>query len=142
MHYATFELEQTWANYGPRAKSGPPVILFWPTVTNTNLNSHRELSGRPFFSLNGSDFQQNKPQRCKIGIKNEVKTFHFGDHIRTWTVISKKKSSPCFPISVRPAASTVFPNLALRVKSLPTPELEPFLCFSKKYKMSLTPFVT
>ena len=56
--------------------------------------------------------------------KNEVKTFYFGDHIRTWTVISKtKRSSPCFPISVRPAASTVFPNLALRVKSLPTPGL-------------------
>ena len=41
--------------------------------------------------MDDSDFQQNKPQRCKIGIKNEVKTFHFGDHIRTWTVISKKK---------------------------------------------------
>ena len=30
-------------------------------------------------------------KRCKIGIKNEVKTSYFGDHIRTWTVISKKK---------------------------------------------------
>ena len=30
---------------------------------------------------------------------------------------------PCFPISVRPAASTVFPNLALRAKSLPTTAL-------------------
>ena len=39
----------TWANYGPRAKSGPPVLLFWPAGTYTNLNSHRELSGRPFF---------------------------------------------------------------------------------------------
>ena len=73
--------------------------------------------------MDGSDFQQNKRQRCKIGIKNEVKTFDFGDHIRTWSVISKKKSSRCFPISVRPAASTVFPNLALRVKSLPIPAL-------------------
>ena len=44
--------------------------------------------------INGSDFQQNKLQRGKIGIKNEineVKIFYFGDHIRTWTVISKKK---------------------------------------------------
>ena len=42
--------------------------------------------------MDGSDFfQKNKPQRCKIEIKNEVKTFHFGNHIRTWTVISKKK---------------------------------------------------
>ena len=72
--------------------------------------------------MDGSDFQKNKPQRCKIGIKNEVKTFYFGDHIRMWTVISKKKRSlPCFTVSVRPAASTVFPNLALRAKSLPTP---------------------
>ena len=39
----------------------------------------------------GSDFQQNKPQQCKIGIKNEVKTFYLGHHIRTWTVIFKKK---------------------------------------------------
>ena len=64
-------------------------------------------------------------------MKNEVKTFHFEDHIRTWTVISKKKkkkkkqkrSSPCFPLSVRPAASTVFPNLALREKSLFTSDV-------------------
>ena len=87
-------IDQTWANYGPRAKSGPPVLLFWPAGTYTNLNSHRELSGRPFFPLeimDGSDFEQNKPQRCKIGIKNEMKTFYFEDHIRTWTVISKKK---------------------------------------------------
>ena len=35
----------------------------------------------------GSDFQKNKPQRCKIGIKNEVKAFHFGDHKKK----SKKK---------------------------------------------------
>ena len=92
--------------------------------TYTNLNSHSDLSGRSFFPLeimDGSDFQKNRPQRCKIGIKNEVKTFYFGDHIRTWTVISKR-FSPCFPISVGPAASTVFPNLALRVKSLPTPD--------------------
>ena len=39
-------------------------------------------------------FEKNKPQRCKIGIKNkknEVKTFYVGDHICTWTVILKKK---------------------------------------------------
>ena len=42
-------LSQTWANYGPRAKSGPPVLLFWPAGTYTNLNSHREFNGRPFF---------------------------------------------------------------------------------------------
>ena len=41
----------------------------------------------------------------------------------------KKRSSPCFPISVRPAASTVFPNLALRVKSLPTPVLDRCVVF-------------
>ena len=77
--------------------------------------------------MDGSDLRQNKLQRCKIGINNEVKTFYFGDHIRTWTVIStKKRFSPCFPISVRPAASTVFPNLALRVKSLPTPDIDHF----------------
>ena len=73
--------------------------------------------------MDGSDFQKNMPQRCKIGIKNEVKIFYFGDHIRTWTVISKKRSLPCFSIRVRPAASTIFPNLALRGKSLPTPDL-------------------
>ena len=98
---------------GPRAKSGPPVFLFWLAGTHryTNLNSHLELSGRPFFffrKMDSSDFQKNKSQWCKIGIKNEVKTFYFGDHIRTWTVISKKRSSPCFPISVWLAASTVF----------------------------------
>ena len=73
--------------------------------------------------MDGSDFQKNKPQRCKIGLKNEVKTFYFGDHIRMWTVISKKKkrSLPCITVSVRPATSTVFPNLALRAKSLLTP---------------------
>ena len=62
-------------------------------------------------------------QNWNIKRENEVKTFHFGDHIRTWTVIFKKRSSLCFPISVRPAASTVFPNLAFGVKSLPTPAL-------------------
>ena len=59
-----------------------------------NSHFHHELSGRPFFPLeitDGSDFQKNKPQRCKIEMKNEVKTFDFGDHIRTWTVISKKE---------------------------------------------------
>ena len=79
----------------------------------------------PLEIMDGSDFQKNKPQRRKIGIKNEkneVKTSYFGDHIRTWTVISKKKIF-CFPTSVRPAVSTVFPNLVLRVKSLPTPDL-------------------
>ena len=41
--------------------------------------------------MDSSDFQQNKPQRCKIGIKNEVKTFRFGDHIRTLDRDLKKK---------------------------------------------------
>ena len=85
----------TWANYGPRAKSGSQVNLFWPAGTYTNLNSHRELSERPFFPLKimvGCDFQKkNKPQWYKIGIKNEVKAFYFEDHICTWTVIFKKK---------------------------------------------------
>ena len=79
------------------AKSGPPVLLFWPTRTYTNLNSHRELSRRLFYPLeimDGSDFQKNMPQLCKIGIKNEknnAKTFYFEDHICTWIVIFKKK---------------------------------------------------
>ena len=62
-------LEQTWVNFGPRAKSGPPVLIFWPAGTYTNLNSHHELSERPFFSLgimDGSDFQTNKPQQCSL----------------------------------------------------------------------------
>ena len=70
-------------------------------------------------------------------MKNEVKTFYFGDHIRTWTVISKKKkkrSSPCYPISVRPAASTVFPNLAFRVKSLLTPAVDSAVIISRVSK--------
>ena len=78
--------------------------------------------------MGGSGFQKNKPQRCKNGIKNEkseVKTFYFGDHIRTWTVISQGKVfTLCSNHSVRPAASTIFPNLALCVKSLPTPDLD------------------
>ena len=89
-----YTLYQTWANYGPRAKAGPPVLLLWPAGTYRNLNSHHELSGRPFIPLeitDGSDFQKNKPQRRKIEMKNEVITFYFVDHIRTWTVISKKK---------------------------------------------------
>ena len=83
---------QTWANYGPRAKSGPPILLFWPAGTY-NLNSHHELSGRLFLLeiTDGSDFQKNMPQMFKIEMKNEIKTFYFGDHIRTWTVISKKR---------------------------------------------------
>ena len=115
-------LAQTWANYGPRAKSGSLVLLFWPAGTDSNLNSHRELSGRSFFPLeimDSSDFQKTKPRQCKVGLKNEVKTFYFVDHIRTWTVISKqKRSSSYFPISVRLAALTVVPNLALRVRNL------------------------
>ena len=56
-----YGVRQTWANYGPRAKSGPPVLLFWPAGTYTNLNSHREFCVRPFFPLevmDGSDFQK------------------------------------------------------------------------------------
>ena len=71
---------QTWANYGPRAKSGPPVLLFWLAGTYRNFNFHHELSGKPFLPsefTDGSDFQQNKPQRCTIEMKNEVKTFYF-----------------------------------------------------------------
>ena len=86
-------LYQTWANYGPRAKPGPPVLLLFFAGIYTNLNSHHELSGRPFFSFRNHGWQwfsKNKPQQCKIGIKNEVKTSIFGDHICTWTVISKK----------------------------------------------------
>ena len=76
----------------------------------------------------GSDFQKNKPQRNRIEMKNKVKAFYFRDHIRTWTVISiKKKEKKIFTLfsNQRAArASTVFPNLAGRVKSLPTPAIE------------------
>ena len=54
-------LNQTWANYGPRAKSGPPVLLFWPAGIFRNLNFHHELSGSLFFPFeitDGSDFQK------------------------------------------------------------------------------------
>ena len=97
-------LHQTWANYDSRSKSGPPVLLFWPAGAYTNLNSHRELRRRSYFSLeiiNVSAFQKNKPQWCKIGIKNEkneMKTFYFRDHIRTWTVISEKKRKKVFTL--------------------------------------------
>ena len=78
--------------------------------------------------MDGSDFQKNKPQRCKIEMKNEkneVKTFYFGDYICTWTVISNKKKVFTSFYNQRAARGfTVFPNLALRVKSLPTPGLE------------------
>ena len=57
-----------------------------------------QIERKTFFPLeimDGSDLKKkNKPQRSKIGIKsekNEVKTLYFGDHIREWTVISKKK---------------------------------------------------
>ena len=74
--------------------------------------------------MDGSDFEKIILNGAKLEKKNEVKNFYFGDHIRTWTVIFKKKrSSACFPISVWPVVSTVFSNLALRVKSLPTPGL-------------------
>ena len=126
---------QTWANYGSRAKSGTPVLLFWPTGTYTNISSHRELSGRHFFPLDimdGSDFQKNKPQQCKIGIKNEVKTFYFGDHIRMWTVISKKKKkrSSYFPISAGPAVSTrdvPIPKFLPMLNPMPIPKKLPIL---------------
>ena len=62
-------LDQTWANYGPRANSGPPVLLFWPAGTSTNLNSHREFSGKPFFPLeimDGSDFQKISLNGAKL----------------------------------------------------------------------------
>ena len=62
-------IDQTWANYGPLATSGPPVFLFWPAGTYTNLNSHREFSGRPFFSLeimDGSEFQKIRLNGAKL----------------------------------------------------------------------------
>ena len=62
-------LDQTWANYGPRAKAGPPVLLFWPAGTYTNLNSHREFSGRSFFPIeimDGSDFQKISLNGAKL----------------------------------------------------------------------------
>ena len=52
---------QTLTNYGPRAKSSPPVLLFWPAGTYANLNSHPEFIERSFFSVEiiiGSDFQK------------------------------------------------------------------------------------
>ena len=93
----------------PVGQIRPAGFFILPAGTYTNLNSHRKLSGEPFFPfeiMDGSDFQKNKPQGCKIGIKSEVKAFYFGDHIRTWTVISTKRVLfSCFRISVRPAFS-------------------------------------
>ena len=71
------------ADMGKLRPAGYFILARWHLQ---QLNSHRELSGRPFFPfeiMDGSDFQKNKPQRCKFEIKNEVKTFYFGDHIRT-----------------------------------------------------------
>ena len=68
--------------------------------------------------MDGSDFQKNKKREKR------------GENLLFWISHSyekkkkRKRSLPCFPISVRPAASTAFPNLALRVKSLPTPGLD------------------
>ena len=78
-------------------------------------------------------FLKNKPQRCKIEMKNEVKTFFFLEitFVRG-AVISKKKKKKrkkgfhLVLVSVRFTASTVFPTLALRVKSLPTSGLAYF----------------
>ena len=51
------------------------------------------IERKTFFSIRdhgGSDFKK-KQQRCKIEMKNEAKTFYFGDHIRTWSCDFQKK---------------------------------------------------
>ena len=67
-------------------------------------------------------------------MKNEVKTFYFGDHIRTWTVISEKKKNGCHLSNQRAARGfNSFVNLARRVKSLPTPALTCFKADSQTF---------
>ena len=94
----TLETVLSTSNMGkprPTGQMRPADPFIWPTGTYINLNSHRALSGRPFFPLeimDGSDFQKNKPWRCKIGIKNEVKTFYFGrSHSYVDRDLQKKK---------------------------------------------------
>ena len=71
--------------------------------------------------MGGSDFQQNKPQRCKIGIRNEVKTFYFGDHIRTWIVISKKKVFTLFSNQLVPRGFSSFSKSSLSCEKVAHP---------------------
>ena len=49
-----------------------------------------------------------------------------------------KRSSSCFPTSVRPAASIVFPNMALCVKSLSIPALNRVLGIRLWLRVQLT----
>ena len=79
----------------------------------------------PLEIMDGSNFQQNKPQRCKTGIKNEVKTSCFGDHIRTWTVISKKKK--VFTLFSNQRAARGFNSFS---KSGPSCEIIAHPCFN------------
>ena len=69
---------------GGQIRPAGSLILARPHLQKLKLL--HDLSGRPFFPLqitDSSNFQKNKPRRCKIEMKNEVKTFYFGDHIRT-----------------------------------------------------------
>ena len=82
------------------------------------------IGWKTFLSLeimDGSDFQKNKPQRCKIEIKNEVENFYFGDHIRTWTVISKKKVFTLFFNQRAARGFNSFSKFGPSYESLPTP---------------------
>ena len=68
-------------------------------------------------------------------MKNEVKTSYFRDHIRTWTVISKKKRKKVFTFFSNqraPRGFNSFSKSGFRVKSLPTPVLGtfPLSCFA------------
>ena len=66
--------------------------------------------------------KKKKKQASTVQNRNEKR----GENLLFWRShsyaecdLQNKRFSSCFPISVRPAASTVFPNLALSVKSLP-----------------------
>ena len=54
----------------PAGQAGPPVLLFWLAGTYTNLNCHREFSGRPFFFpleiMDGSDSQKISLNSAKL----------------------------------------------------------------------------
>ena len=111
-------LAQTWA-FGKLRPTGQirlPVLLFRLAGTYRNLNSHHELSGRPFFSFRDHGWQWFKKKASMLQNWNEKQGenllfWRSHSHVELWSPKKKeniKKSSPCFPTSVRPAASTVF----------------------------------
>ena len=80
------------------------------------------IERKNFFSFREYGWQRFSKKISLNSAKKRGENFLFWkSHSYVDRDLHKKRSSPCFPISLRPAASTVFPNLALCVKSLPTP---------------------